>query len=48
MEINIGTMLPCNVAVYSVSDSRTVVMVMDPVATLSLVGNPQLSELATG
>jgi uncharacterized protein (DUF302 family) len=46
VELNIGTLLPCNVAVYSVSDTRTVVMVMDPVATLALVGNPQLSELA--
>lgn len=46
VELNIGTMLPCNVAVYSVSDVRTVVMVMDPVASLSLVGNDQLTELA--
>jgi uncharacterized protein (DUF302 family) len=46
VEINVGTLLPCNVAIYSVSDSRTVVMVMDPVAALSLVGNAQLSELA--
>lgn len=46
VELNIGTMLPCNVAVYSVSDARTVVMVMDPVASLSLVGNDQLTELA--
>jgi len=46
VEINIGTLLPCNVAIYSVSDTRTVVMVMDPVAALSLVANVQLSELA--
>ena len=46
VEINIGTLLPCNVAVYSVSDTRTVVMIMDPVAALSLVGNSQLTELA--
>lgn len=46
VEINIGTLLPCNVAVYSVSESRTVVMIMDPVAALSLVGNPHLAELA--
>ncbi|QWV95525.1 DUF302 domain-containing protein [Geomonas oryzisoli] len=46
VEINIGTLLPCNVAVYSVSESRTVVMVMDPVAGLSLVGNSQLNELS--
>jgi uncharacterized protein (DUF302 family) len=46
VELNIGTLLPCNVAVYSVSENRTVVMIMDPVAALSLVGNPQLEELA--
>ena len=46
VEINIGTLLPCNVAVYSISEARTVVMIMDPVAALSLVGNPQLNELA--
>lgn len=45
-EINIGTLLPCNVAVYSLSESRTAVMVMDPAAALALVGNPQLKELA--
>ena len=46
VELNIGTLLPCNVAIYSLSDTRTVVMVMDPVAALSLVGNPQLTDLA--
>lgn len=46
IEINIGTLLPCNAAVYSVSEGRTVVMMMDPVAGLSLVGNDQLTELA--
>ena len=46
IELNIGTLLPCNIAIYSISDARTVVMVMDPVAALSLVGNEQLTELA--
>lgn len=46
IDINIGTLLPCNVVVYSLSDARTVVMVMDPAAALSLVGNNQLTELA--
>jgi uncharacterized protein (DUF302 family) len=46
IEVNIGTLLPCNVALYSVSDARTVVMIMDPVVTFSLVGNDQLTELA--
>jgi uncharacterized protein (DUF302 family) len=46
VELNIGTLLPCNVAIYSLSEARTVVMIMDPVASLSLVGNPQLTDLA--
>ena len=46
IELNIGTLLPCNLAVYSLSEGRTVVMVMDPVAALALVGNEQLTELA--
>lgn len=46
IDLNIGTLLPCNVTVYSISDARTVVMIMDPVAALSLVGNEQMAELA--
>jgi uncharacterized protein (DUF302 family) len=46
LDINIGTLLPCNVVVYSLTDARTVVMVMDPVAALRLVGNDQMTELA--
>lgn len=46
VELDIGTLLPCNVAIYSLTDARTVVMVMNPVAVLSLVGNEQLAELA--
>ncbi len=45
-ELDIGTLLPCNVCVYTGNDGQTVVMVMDPVAALSVVGNPELTELA--
>jgi uncharacterized protein (DUF302 family) len=45
-ELNIGTLLPCNVVVYSADDGRTAVMIMDPEAALSLIGNPQVSGLA--
>jgi uncharacterized protein (DUF302 family) len=45
-EINIGTLLPCNVVVYKDDDNKTVVMVMDPVAALGVIGNVQLSEIA--
>lgn len=46
VDMNIGTLLPCNVSLYSVSDARTVVICMDPVAALSLVGNDKLTELS--
>ncbi len=45
-ELDIGTLLPCNVCVYTGDDGQTVVMVMDPVAALSVIGNPGLMELA--
>lgn len=46
-ELNIGTLLPCNVVVYEADDGGTVIMVMDPVAALSLIGNPEVAGLAT-
>ncbi|TWJ16682.1 DUF302 domain-containing protein [Geobacter argillaceus] len=45
-ELDIGTLLPCNVVVYEGDDAQTVVMIMDPVAALSLIGNPEVEELA--
>ena len=45
-EINIGTLLPCNVVVYLDDDGKTVVVIMDPVATLGVIGNAELSEIA--
>jgi uncharacterized protein (DUF302 family) len=45
-EINIGTLLPCNVVVYRNDDHKTVVMVMDPVATLGVIGNKELTDVA--
>ncbi len=44
-ELDIGTLLPCNVCVYTGDDGQTVVMVMDPVAALSVIGNRELTEL---
>lgn len=44
-EINIGTLLPCNVVIYE-DGGGCCVMVMDPVAALSLIGNPDVSALA--
>lgn len=46
-ELNIGTLLPCNVVVYDTDEGNTAVMIMDPVAALGLIGNPEVTELAT-
>jgi uncharacterized protein (DUF302 family) len=46
-EINIGTLLPCNVVVYQDDGCKSVVMVMDPVAALGVIGNPELTAIAT-
>ena len=45
-EINIGMLLPCNVVVYWNDEDKTVVMIMDPVATLGVIGNAELSDIA--
>lgn len=45
-EINLGTLLPCNVVVYTRDDGKTAIMVMDPVAALSMIGNQEMDELA--
>lgn len=45
-EINLGTLLPCNVIVYARDDGRTAVAVMDPVAALSMVGNAEIAGIA--
>ena len=46
-ELNIGTLLPCNVVVYQDDDGKTMVMVMDPVAALGVIGNAELTDIAT-
>jgi len=45
-EINLGTLLPCNVVIYTRDDDKTAVMVMDPVAALSMIGNPEMVKIA--
>ncbi|MRR58318.1 MAG: DUF302 domain-containing protein [Deltaproteobacteria bacterium] len=45
-EVNLGTLLPCNVVVYTVDDSSTAVMIMNPEAALAMIGNPQIDEIA--
>ena len=45
-ELNIGTLLPCNVVLYETDQEETAVMIMDPEAVLSLINNPQVADLA--
>ena len=45
-EMNLGTLLPCNVVVYTREDGRTAFMVVDPGAALSMISNPQIAEIA--
>jgi uncharacterized protein (DUF302 family) len=45
-EIDIGLMLPCNVVVYEGDGGKTVVAAVDPVASMSAVGNSLLEGTA--
>lgn len=47
-ENKIGTMLPCNVIVREVSENKTEVAAVDPVASMQAVGNPELAAIAGG
>ena len=38
--------IPCYVVVYTRDDGRTAVIVMDPVAEISMIGNPDITEIA--
>lgn len=42
-ELNIGTLLPCNVVLYETDDGDTAVVIMDPEAVLSLIRNPDVA-----
>ena len=46
-ELEVGLLLPCNVVVYEVAPSSTVVSAMAPLAALGIVGdNPALASVA--
>jgi uncharacterized protein (DUF302 family) len=45
-EDKIGMMLPCNVIVQEMSDGKTGVAAVDPVASMQAVDNPKLLEVA--
>jgi uncharacterized protein (DUF302 family) len=45
-DIDIGIMLPCNVAVYEGDDGRAVVTTIDPVKAMATHGSPTIAALA--
>jgi uncharacterized protein (DUF302 family) len=45
-EVDIGIMLPCNVAVYEGDDGRAVVTSVDPVKAMASHDSPALADLA--
>jgi uncharacterized protein (DUF302 family) len=46
-EIDLGTLLPCNVAVYEGANGDVVVSAADPVEVLDITDNPTLEPIAT-
>ena len=46
IEDKVGTMLPCNVVVQEAGEGRTEVAIIDPVASMQAIDNPQLREVA--
>ena len=44
-ELEIGLLLPCNVIVYE-ADAGSVISIVDPIAMLGVVNNPELDEIA--
>ncbi len=46
-EKTIGLLLPCNVIVQDAGNNRSEVAAIDPAASMQLVGNPALTEVAS-
>ena len=45
-EESIGLLLPCNVVVRSIDETRTLVEALDPAVMVSVTGNPALASVA--
>lgn len=45
-EPHIGTMLPCNVIVQELENGSVEVAAIDPLASMQVIGNPELQEIA--
>lgn len=46
-ELQLGTLLPCNVVVYETDDGEVGVSAVDPETMLSVVDNPELDTVAS-
>lgn len=46
IEDKVGTMLPCNVVVQDLGDSRIEIAAIDPVASMQAINNPLLNQAA--
>ncbi len=46
LDPSIGVLLPCNVVVRTLDDSRTLVEAMDPEVMVTATGNPQVAPIA--
>ena len=46
LEDKVGTMLPCNVIVRAAGDGKSEIAAIDPVVSMSGVGNDQLASVA--
>ncbi|HKZ57513.1 MAG TPA: DUF302 domain-containing protein [Thermodesulfovibrionales bacterium] len=45
-EDKVGTMLPCNVIVQEISEGKTEVAAIDPIASMQAIENPKLRNVA--
>lgn len=45
-EIELGTLLPCNVVVYVNDAGQTTVSAMDPAKAMQMIGNPDVTAVA--
>lgn len=46
LERMVGTMLPCNIIVQEVSEGKTEITAIDPVASMQAITNAELAEVA--
>ncbi len=46
IEMNVGTLLPCSVVVQETTEGKVNVAAIDPVASMSIIENEQLKEIA--